>query len=64
MLEYRLAADRIDIEGSVARAEKVDTGFTGSPDFFNPEELLLVSPIAACMINDIRLVTRRNAIRI
>ncbi|MFM2281738.1 MAG: hypothetical protein RLZZ444_3969 [Pseudomonadota bacterium] len=60
MLEYRIAARRIDAEGSVAHAKKadvrLDTGLAGSPDAFNPAELLLAA-IAACMIKSIERVT-------
>ncbi|MCC2611053.1 OsmC family protein [Neorhizobium petrolearium] len=60
MLEYRITARRIDAEGSVANAKmaevKLDTGLAGSPDAFNPAELLLAA-IAACMIKGIERVT-------
>lgn len=48
------------MQGSVARAKtaeiRLDTGLAGSPDAFNPVELLLAS-IAACMIKGIERVT-------
>ena len=60
MLEYRIAARRIDAEGSVANAKMaevmLDTGLAGSPDAFNPAELLLTA-VAACMIKGIERVT-------
>ena len=60
MLEYRIAARRIDAEGSVANAKmaevRLDTGLAGSADAFNPAELLLAA-IAACMIKGIERVT-------
>lgn len=60
MLEYRIAARRIDAEGSVANAKmaevRLDTGLAGSPDAFNPAELLLAG-ITACMIKGIERVT-------
>ena len=60
MLEYRIAARRIDAKGSVAEAKmaevRLDTGLAGSPDAFNPAELLLAA-IAACMIKGIERVT-------
>lgn len=60
MLEYRIAARRIDAQRSVADAKmaeiKLDTGLAGSPDAFNPAELLLAA-IAACMIKGIERVT-------
>jgi uncharacterized OsmC-like protein len=60
MLEYRIAARRIDAEGSVANAKRaevrLDTGLAGSPDAFNPAELLLAA-VAACMIKGIERVT-------
>ncbi|MDH6268581.1 putative OsmC-like protein [Rhizobium sp. SG_E_25_P2] len=59
MLEYRIAARRIDGEASVANAKmaevRLDTGLAGSPDAFNPAELLLAA-IAACMIKGIERV--------
>lgn len=59
MLEYRIAARRIDAEGSVANAKmaevRLDTGLAGSPDAFNPAELL--AGITACMIKGIERVT-------
>ena len=60
MLEYRIAARRIDAEGSVANAKmaevRLDTGLADSPDAFNPAELLLAG-ITAFMIKGIERVT-------
>ncbi|CDZ62059.1 OsmC family protein [Neorhizobium galegae] len=60
MLEYRIVARRINAEGSLANARtgeiRLDTGLTGSPDAFNPAELLLAA-VAACMIKGIERVT-------
>jgi uncharacterized OsmC-like protein len=60
MLEYHVAARRVDAHGSVAvckDAEVVlDTDVAGRPDAFNPAELLLAS-VAACMIKGIERVT-------
>ena len=60
MMEYRIAARRIDSERSVANAKmaevRLDTGLAGTPDAFNPAELLLAA-IAACMIKGIERVT-------
>jgi uncharacterized OsmC-like protein len=60
MLEYRIAARRVDGESSVANAKmaevRLDTGLAGSSDAFNPAELLLAA-IAACMIKGIERVT-------
>jgi len=60
MLEYWIAARRIDAEGSVASTKmaevRMDTGLAGSADAFNPAELLLAA-IAACMIKGIERVT-------
>jgi hypothetical protein len=45
MLEYRVTAERIDAHGSIVRckdaAVSVDTDVKGTPDAFNPAELLL-----------------------
>ncbi len=60
LLEYRVAAHRIDANGSLAqtkRAEiKLDTALAGREDAFNPAELFLAA-IAACMIKGIERVT-------
>lgn len=53
MLENRIAARRIDAEASLASARmaevRMDTdGIAGSPDAFNPAELLLAD-IPACI---------------
>lgn len=53
MLEYRVAAHRIDGHGSEARTKDarivLDTDMAGRADAFNPAELLLAS-LAACML--------------
>lgn len=60
MLEYRIAARRSDVGTSLASTTiakvRMDTGLAGSPDAFNPTELLLAA-IAACMIKGIERVT-------
>lgn len=60
MLEYRIAAHRIDGEASLARARdaevRLGTGLAGPSDALNPVELLLAA-IAACMIKGIERVT-------
>ena len=59
MLEYRVAAERIDAHGSVARCKEaeiaLDTDVSGRPDAFNPAELLLAA-VGACMIKGIERV--------
>jgi uncharacterized OsmC-like protein len=60
MLEYSVAARRLDASGSLAMTKQaeitLDTGLAGRPDAFNPVELLLAA-IAACMIKGIERVT-------
>lgn len=60
MLEYRVAARRIDAHGSVATTKQaevvLDTDVAGRVDAFNPAELFLAS-IAACMIKGVERVT-------
>jgi uncharacterized OsmC-like protein len=60
MLEYRVAARRIDVHASVATTKAaeitLDTDLAGRPDAFNPAELLLAA-VAACMIKGIERVT-------
>ena len=60
MLEYRVAARRIDAQGSVATTKDaeivLDTALKGRSDAFNPAELLLAA-VAACMIKGIERVT-------
>lgn len=60
LLEYRVAAHRIDANGSLAQAKqaeiKLDTALAGRDDAFNPAELFLAA-IAACMIKGIERVT-------
>jgi uncharacterized OsmC-like protein len=60
MLEYSVAARRLDASGSLAMTKQaeitLDTGLAGRPDAFNPAELLLAA-IAACMIKGIERVT-------
>lgn len=59
MLEYRVAANRLDAHGSEAKTKEariaLDTDIAGRTDAFNPAELLLAS-IAACMIKGIERV--------
>jgi uncharacterized OsmC-like protein len=59
MLEYRVAARRIDAHGSVATAKSaeiaLDTDLSGRQDALNPAELLLAA-IAACMLKGIERV--------
>ena len=59
MLEYRVAAERTDVHGSLARCKEaeitLDTDVSGRPDAFNPAELLLAA-VAACMIKGIERV--------
>ena len=59
MLEYRVSARRIDSHGSEATTKSatviLDTDVNGSPDAFNPAELLLAA-VAACMIKGIERV--------
>ncbi len=59
MLEYRVAARRIDSHGSEATTKNatvvLDTDVSGRPDAFNPAELLLAS-LAACMLKGIERV--------
>ncbi|MFN3641730.1 MAG: OsmC family protein [Gemmobacter sp.] len=53
MLEYHVAARRIDSHGAEATAKAarivLDTDMAGRPDAFNPAELLLAS-LAACIL--------------
>lgn len=53
MLEYKVAARRVDTHGSEARAKSaklvLDTDMAGRADAFNPVELLLAS-LAACIL--------------
>lgn len=53
MLEYRVAARRIDSHGSEATTKEaritIDTDMAGRSDAFNPAELLLAS-LAACIL--------------
>lgn len=59
MLEYRVAARRIDAQGAVATAKSaeiaLDTDLSGRQDALNPAELLLAA-IAACMLKGIERV--------
>ena len=59
MLEYRVAARRLDAHGSEATAKEdrltLDTDVKGRVDAFNPAELFLAA-IAACMIKGIERV--------
>ena len=60
MLEYRVAARRIDSHGSLAMCKQaeiaLDTDVAGRADAFNPAELLLAA-LSACMIKGIERVT-------
>ncbi len=60
MLEYRVAARRIDTHGSRATCKDaeitLDTDMNGRPDAFNPAELFLAA-IAACILKGIERVT-------
>lgn len=60
MLEYRVAARRIDRHGSEAMTKAarlvLDTDIAGRDDAFNPAELLLAS-LAACILKGIERVT-------
>ena len=60
MLEYRVAARRLDSHGSVASTKQaeiiLDTDLAGRQDAFNPAELLLAA-VAACMLKGIERVT-------
>lgn len=53
MLEYHVAARRIDSHGSEAATKDakiiLDTDMAGRPDAFNPAEMLLAS-LAACIL--------------
>ncbi|EKF61491.1 OsmC family protein [Agrobacterium albertimagni AOL15] len=53
MLEYHVAARRIDSHGSEAATKQatiiLDTDMAGRPDAFNPAEMLLAS-LAACIL--------------
>lgn len=53
MLEYHVAARRIDSHGSEATTKEarivLDTDMAGRPDAFNPAEMLLAS-LAACIL--------------
>ena len=60
MLEYHVAARRIDTHGSTAICKgaeiTLDTDVNGRADAFNPAELFLAA-IAACMLKGIERVT-------
>ena len=60
MLEYHVAAHRVDEHGSLALTKEaevvLDTDMAGRKDAFNPVELLLAA-LAACMIKGIERVT-------
>ena len=59
MLEYSVAARRIDAHGSLATTKRaeitLDTDVAGRADAFNPAELFLAA-IAACIIKGIERV--------
>ncbi len=60
MLQYEIAARRIDAHGSLAVTKQaqvaLDTDPGGRQDAFNPAELLLAA-LAACMLKGIERVT-------
>lgn len=60
MLEYRVAARRIDAHGAEVTAKEarlvVDTDLAGRVDALNPAELLLAS-LAACILKGVERVT-------
>lgn len=59
MLEYDVAASRVDAHASLAHCKQaeitLDTDVAGRADAFNPAELLLAA-LAACMIKGIERV--------
>jgi len=59
-LTFHVNARRLDSHGSLARCKHaelaLDTDLAGSPDSFNPAELLLAS-LSACMIKSIERLT-------
>ncbi len=59
-LTFEVVAERIDAHGSRARCKSaelaLDTDLAGSPNAFNPAELLLAA-LSACMIKGIERVT-------
>lgn len=59
-MEFHVVSKRIDAHGSVSRCKQaviqLDTDLSGSPDAFNPAELLLAA-LSACMIKGIERVT-------
>lgn len=63
MLEYSVAAHRVDNHESVARTKDaeitLDTDMQGRADAFNPAELLLAA-VAACMIKGIERIAPVN----
>jgi len=58
-LTFDVAARRLDAHGSVATCKsatiRLDTDLAGTPDAFNPAELLLAA-LAACMIKGIERI--------
>lgn len=58
-MQYRVTAERIDSQGSIARAKQAEvvlgTDMAGRQDAFNPVELLLAA-LAACMIKGVERV--------
>jgi uncharacterized OsmC-like protein len=58
-LTFEVIATRIDAHGSIAKAKsasiQLDTDLAGTPDAFNPAELLL-GALAACIIKGIERV--------
>ena len=59
MLEYEIAARRVDEHGSVARCKQaqitLDTDLAGRVDAFNPAELLLAA-VAACILKNMERI--------
>ena len=59
-MTFDVVARRLDAHGSVATCKsasiRLDTDLAGSPDAFNPAELLLAA-LSACMIKGIERVT-------
>ena len=66
MLEYDVAAKRIDAHGSSARCKDaeivLDTDVNGRSDAFNPAELLLAA-IAACMLKGMERISNIAVLR-
>lgn len=58
-MTFHIEAHRVDADGSLARCKDaeiaLDTALAGSPDAFNPAELLLAA-LSACMLKGIERV--------